>query len=884
MATLNEIRSTFLNYFKKNGHQVVSSSPLVPRNDPTLMFVNSGMVQFKNLFTGLEKREYVKAVTAQKCVRAGGKHNDLDNVGYTARHHTFFEMLGNFSFGDYFKSEAISLAWNLITNEFGIPKDKLYVTIFHTDDEAALIWKKVGVPEDRIIRISSSDNFWQMGPTGPCGPCTEIFYDHGDHIWGGPPGSPEEEGDRFIEIWNIVFMQNEQFDDGSMKALDIQSIDTGMGLERIGALLQGSHDNYDTDTMRNLMQASAEATSTDIDGKHNVHHRVVADHLRSTSFLIADGVLPANDGRGYVLRRIMRRAMRHVHLLGSKKPIMHNLVGSLIQQMGSAYPELGQAHSLIEETLFQEETRFRQTLERGLKLLDDELDRVPEGVDFSGETAFKLYDTYGFPLDLTQDALREKGRTVDTAEFDNAMAEQKAKARAAWIGTGQISDEAIWFELAENTPATDFLGYDTDTAEAQLLILIKEGDRVSSAKEGDTIQLILNQTPFYAESGGQVGDQGHLQTADCKIQINDTKQFAGLFVHSGKILRGLIKEGDSVSLFVDADRRNKIKANHSSTHLLHEALRQLLGDHVAQRGSLNAEDRLRFDFSHSGLLTSEEIQSIEKSVNKYIRQNSSVQTRIMTPDDAREIGAQALFGEKYGDEVRVVSMGHQQDTGKGIGGETYSLELCGGTHVKKTGEIGAFTILSDSASSAGVRRIDALTGESAVIHLARRSKQVNELSILLKVAPEDLSERVNVLMDEKKSLSNEVAELKRKLALSGGGAGETAKAEIINGIPFFAQVYSGIPGKELPSLVDEHKARLVSGVILLIAECENRVSVAVGVSSDLTDKISAVDIVRSSVPELGGKGGGGRPDLAQGGGTDISGADAAITAVKSLLK
>ena len=884
MATLNEIRSTFLNYFKKNGHQVVSSSPLVPRNDPTLMFVNSGMVQFKNLFTGLEKREYVKAVTAQKCVRAGGKHNDLDNVGYTARHHTFFEMLGNFSFGDYFKSEAISLAWNLITNEFGIPKDKLYVTIFHTDDEAALIWKKVGVPEDRIIRISSSDNFWQMGPTGPCGPCTEIFYDHGDHIWGGPPGSPEEEGDRFIEIWNIVFMQNEQFDDGSMKALDIQSIDTGMGLERIGALLQGSHDNYDTDTMRNLMQASAEATSTDIDGKHNVHHRVVADHLRSTSFLIADGVLPANDGRGYVLRRIMRRAMRHVHLLGSKKPIMHNLVGSLIQQMGSAYPELGQAHSLIEETLFQEETRFRQTLERGLKLLDDELDRVPEGVDFSGETAFKLYDTYGFPLDLTQDALREKGRTVDTAEFDNAMAEQKAKARAAWIGTGQISDEAIWFELAENTPATDFLGYDTDTAEAQLLALIKEGDRVSSAKEGDTIQLILNQTPFYAESGGQVGDQGHLQSADCKIQINDTKQFAGLFVHSGKILRGLIKEGDSVSLFVDADRRNKIKANHSSTHLLHEALRQLLGDHVAQRGSLNAEDRLRFDFSHSGLLTSEEIQSIEKSVNKYIRQNSSVQTRIMTPDDAREIGAQALFGEKYGDEVRVVSMGHQQDTGKGIAGETYSLELCGGTHVKKTGEIGAFTILSDSASSAGVRRIDALTGESAVIHLARRSKQVNELSILLKVAPEDLSERVNVLMDEKKNLSNEVAELKRKLALSGGGAGEAAKAETINGIPFFAQVYSGIPGKELPSLVDEHKARLVSGVILLIAECENRVSVAVGVSSDLTDKISAVDIVRSSVPELGGKGGGGRPDLAQGGGTDISGADAAITAVKSLLK
>ena len=884
MANLNEIRSTFLNYFKKNGHQIVSSSPLVPRNDPTLMFVNSGMVQFKNLFTGLEKRDYVRAVTAQKCVRAGGKHNDLDNVGYTARHHTFFEMLGNFSFGDYFKSEAISLAWSLITDEFGISKNKLYVTIFHTDDEAALIWKKVGVPEDRIIRISSSDNFWQMGPTGPCGPCTEIFYDHGDHIWGGPPGSPEEEGDRFIEIWNIVFMQNEQFDDGSMKALDIQSIDTGMGLERIGALLQGSHDNYDTDTMKNLMQASAEATSTDIDGKHNVHHRVIADHLRSTSFLIADGVLPANDGRGYVLRRIMRRAMRHVHLLGSKKPIMHNLVSSLIQQMGSAYPELGQAHSLIEETLFQEETRFRQTLERGLKLLDHELDKVPEGVEFSGETAFKLYDTYGFPLDLTQDALREKSRTVNTSEFDNAMAEQKAKARAAWIGTDQISDEAIWFELAENTPATEFLGYETDTAEAQLLTLIKDGERVSSAKAGEKIQLIFNQTPFYAESGGQLGDQGHLQFADCKIQIGDTKQFAGLFVHSGENLTGLIKEGDSVSLFVDAERRNKIKANHSSTHLLHEALRQLLGGHVAQRGSLNAEDRLRFDFSHSGILTSEEIQSIEKSVNTFIRQNSSVETRIMTPDDAREIGAQALFGEKYGDEVRVVSMGHQQGTGKGIGGKTYSLELCGGTHVKKTGEIGAFTILSDSASSAGVRRIDALTGESAIIHLAKRSQQVNELSTLLKVSPEELSQRVIVLMDEKKSLSNEVVELKRKLALSGDGTGEAVKAEVINGIPFFAQVYSGISGKELPSLVDEQKARLASGVILLIAESENRVAVAVGVSSDLTNKISAVDIVRSAVPELGGKGGGGRPDLAQGGGTDISGADAAITVVKSLLK
>ena len=883
MVSLNEIRSTFLSYFKKNGHEIVSSSPLVPRNDPTLMFTNSGMVQFKNLFTGLEKRDYLRAVTAQKCVRAGGKHNDLDNVGYTARHHTFFEMLGNFSFGDYFKSEAIPLAWNLITKEFGIPAEKLYVTVFHTDDEAALIWKKVGVPEDRIIKISTSDNFWQMGPTGPCGPCTEIFYDHGEQIWGGLPGSPEEDGDRFIEIWNIVFMQNERFDDGSMKELDIQSIDTGMGLERIGALLQGSHDNYDTDTMRNLMLASAEATSSDIDGKHNVHHRVIADHLRSTAFLIADGVLPANDGRGYVLRRIMRRAMRHVHLLGSKTPIMHNLVVSLIQQMGSAYPELGLAQSLIEETLLQEETRFRQTLDRGLKLLDDELARFPEGEEFSGETAFKLYDTYGFPLDLTQDALREKGRVVNTAAFDIAMADQKAKARAAWVGTGQLADDAIWFELADKILPTEFLGYETDTAVAQLQKLVKDGVEVLSAKVDDTVQLIFNQTPFYAESGGQVGDQGFIQTSDSLIQINDTKKFAGLFIHSGTVSKGYVEEGDSVSLFVDTARRNRVKANHSATHLLHEALRQLLGNHVAQRGSLNSEDRLRFDFSHSSLLTNEEIQSIEKSVNKYIRQNSFVQTRIMTPDDARGIGAQALFGEKYGDEVRVVSMGHKKDSGKGLEGQTYSLELCGGTHVKRTGEIGTFTILSDSASSSGVRRIEALTGESALKHLTKRSQQVSELGALLKVSVDELTQRVNVLMEERKNLAGEVAELKRKLALSGGENGKTPKAEKVNGISFFAQIYSGISGKDLPSLVDENKDRLKRGVVLLIAESDNRVAVAAGVSTDLTDKISAVDIVRAAVPELGGKGGGGRPDLAQGGGTDISGADAAITAVKKLL-
>ena len=883
MTSLNEIRSTFLNYFKKNGHEVVPSSPLVPRNDPTLMFANSGMVQFKNLFTGLEKRDYVRAVTAQKCVRAGGKHNDLDNVGYTARHHTFFEMLGNFSFGDYFKSEAIPFAWKLITEEFDIPADKLYATVYHTDEEAASIWKKVGVPEHRIIKIDTSDNFWQMGPTGPCGPCTEIFYDHGEHIWGGPPGSADEDGDRFIEIWNIVFMQNEQFDDGSMKALDMQSIDTGMGLERIGALLQGSHDNYDTDTMRSLMFSSAEATSTDLDGKYNVHHRVIADHLRSTSFLIADGVLPANDGRGYVLRRIMRRAMRHVHLLGSSDPIMHKLVGSLVQQMGNAYPELGQAKSLIEETLLQEETRFRQTLDRGLTLLDEELERVPEGEELSGKTAFKLYDTYGFPLDLTQDALREKGRTVNTAEFDTAMAEQKAKARAAWMGTGQISDEGIWFEIADDVQVTDFLGYDTDTSEAQLLALVKDGKKAQSADSGEEVQLIFNQTPFYAESGGQIGDRGHIQFADCQIQINDTKKFAGLFVHSGKILKGSIQEGDAVTLFVDTERRRKIKANHSATHLLHEALRQLLGDHVAQRGSLNSDERLRFDFSHSALLTHEELHSAEKAVNAYIRQNSSVHTRIMTPEDARKIGAQALFGEKYGDEVRVVSMGHQSASGKGINGETYSLELCGGTHVKQTGEIGAFTILSDTASSAGVRRIEALTGEKAVVHLAQRSQQINEVSGLLKVSPDDLSQRVNILLNERKRLTSEVAELKRKLALAGEPNAEVAQAEQVNGVPFFAQTYSGISGKELPSLIDEHKERLKSGVILLITENDNRISIAAGVSSDLVDKISAVDIVRCAVPEIGGKGGGGRPDLAQGGGTDILGVEKAISAVRSFL-
>ncbi|WP_300513523.1 alanine--tRNA ligase, partial [Aliiroseovarius sp.] len=737
MASLNDIRSTFLNYFAKNGHEVVDSSPLVPRNDPTLMFVNSGMVQFKNLFTGVETRDYKRATTSQKCVRAGGKHNDLDNVGYTARHHTFFEMLGNFSFGDYFKKEAIPFAWELITREFDIPKDKLYTTVYHTDDEAFEIWKKVGVPEDRIIRIATHDNFWQMGPTGPCGPCTEIFYDHGEHIWGGPPGSPEEDGDRFIEIWNIVFMQNEQFEDGSMIDLEMQSIDTGMGLERIGALLQGSHDNYDTDLFKSLIEASAHATSTDPFGDKNVHHRVIADHLRSTSFLMADGVMPSNEGRGYVLRRIMRRAMRHAHLLGAKDPVMHRLVPALVGQMGQAYPELGRAQVMIEETLLTEETRFKATLERGLKLLDDELVDMPEGANLPGETAFKLYDTYGFPLDLTQDALREKGRGVDTDGFDAAMEEQKAKARAAWSGSGEQADATVWFDLAEEKGVTEFLGYDTEHAEGQIVALVAGGDAVDTASAGDEVQIVVNQTPFYAEAGGQVGDTGLIRTESGSAKVTDTRKVAGVFIHFATVDEGEIAAGQGAELAVDHLRRTAIRANHSATHLLHEALRAELGEHVAQRGSLNAPDRLRFDFSHNKGLSRQELDNVAMEVNAYIRQNTAVETRIMTPDDARDLGAQALFGEKYGDEVRVVSMGHAP-TGKGTDGQTYSIELCGGTHVKQTGDIGLCVILGDSASSAGVRRIEALTGKAAFAYLEEETKRVAELAGVLKAQPGEL--------------------------------------------------------------------------------------------------------------------------------------------------
>ncbi|WP_151979443.1 MULTISPECIES: alanine--tRNA ligase [unclassified Roseovarius] len=886
MPTLNEIRSTFLSFFERNDHRVVDSSPLVPRNDPTLMFTNSGMVQFKNCFTGVEHRDYVRATTSQKCVRAGGKHNDLDNVGYTARHHTFFEMLGNFSFGDYFKEQAIPYAWDLLTKDFGIDKSKLLVTVYHTDDEAANIWKKyAGLSDDRIIRIKTDDNFWSMGSTGPCGPCTEIFYDHGDSIWGGPPGSAEEDGDRFIEIWNLVFMQNERFEDGSMRALDMQSIDTGMGLERIGALLQGKHDNYDTDLMRSLIEASAHATSQDPDGPGRVHHRVIADHLRSTSFLMADGVMPSNEGRGYVLRRIMRRAMRHAHMLGAKDPVMHRLVPALVAQMGQAFPELGRAQAMIEETLKLEETRFKQTLERGLRLLDDELSDLAEGAALPGATAFKLYDTYGFPLDLTQDALREKGRDVDTAGFDAAMAEQKAKARAAWAGTGEAADQAVWFDIAEEKGTTDFLGYDTERAEGQIVALVRDGGRVSAATMGESVQIVLNQTPFYAESGGQVGDSGLLKTETGQVRVADTKKVAGVFVHIAVVETGEIKAGQAAQLEVSHTRRSAIRANHSATHLLHEALRGALGEHVAQRGSLNAEDRLRFDFSHAKALSAAELERVEREVNDYIRQNAPVETRIMAPDDARALGAQALFGEKYGDEVRVVSMGQAEGSGKGADGRTYSIELCGGTHVRRTGDIGVFVALAESASSAGVRRIEALTGAAAFDYLSGQAARLGQVASDLKARPEDVAERVKVLMEERRALANEVAQLRRELAMSGGaGQGGGAEAREVGGVKLIAQVLTGVQGKDLPPLIDEHKARLGSGAVLLIADTGGKVAVAAGVTEDLTDRISAVEMVRAAVAELGGKGGGGRADMAQGGGTSMDGAEAAIAAATGVIE
>ncbi|MFV0473775.1 MAG: alanine--tRNA ligase [Pikeienuella sp.] len=885
MVSLNDIRSTFFDYFEKNGHAQVESSPLVPRNDPTLMFTNAGMVQFKNVFTGLEHRDYNRAVTSQKCVRAGGKHNDLDNVGYTARHHTFFEMLGNFSFGDYFKSDAIPFAWDLITKEFGLPKEKLLVTIYHDDDEAAEIWKKhAGLSDDRIIRIATSDNFWSMGATGPCGPCSEIFFDHGDHIPGGPPGSPDEDGDRFIEIWNLVFMQFEQHEDGSRTSLPRPSIDTGMGLERIGAVLQGKHDNYDTDLMRALIEASAHASHTEPDAPGTrIHHRVIADHLRSTSFLIADGVLPSNEGRGYVLRRIMRRAMRHAHLLGVEAPLMHRLVPALVRQMGQAFPELGRAQPLIEETLALEENRFRKTLDRGLGLLDDAVAKLPEGAALPGETAFKLYDTYGFPLDLTQDALREKGLTVEVEGFDAAMKAAQDLARINWVGSGETADATVWFDLAEKHGVTEFLGYETETAEGQIVALVRDGAEVKLLKAGESGALVLNQTPFYAESGGQVGDSGVIRTDAGAARVTDVKKMQGVFAHMIEVTEGEIRAGAGAELVVDHDRRSAIRANHSATHLMHEALRAHLGAQVAQRGSLNAEDRLRFDFSHSKAMSAGEISAVEREVNAYIRQNAPVSTRLMSPDEARALGAQALFGEKYGDEVRVVAMGTRPEGETSPTGRVYSMELCGGTHVKATGEIGLFVVTSEAASAAGVRRIEALTGEPARAYLAARAEALAEAAAALKTRPDEVAARAKALVDERKQLQAEIADLRRELAM-GGGAGAGPEEKRIGDVTFVAQALSGVSPKDLRGMIDEIKARIGSGVVLLIAESGGKAAAACGVTDDLTARLSAVDLVRAAAVALGGQGGGGRPDMAQAGGADAGKALEAIEAVEKLLE
>ncbi|WP_374304367.1 alanine--tRNA ligase [Ferrovibrio sp.] len=874
MSSASDIRQAFLDYFAKAGHQVVDSSPLVPRNDPTLMFTNAGMVQFKNVFTGQEKRPYTRAATSQKCVRAGGKHNDLDNVGYTARHHTFFEMLGNFSFGDYFKEEAIPFAWNLITREYGLPKDKLWVTVYHDDDQAFNIWKKVaGLPDERIVRIATSDNFWAMGDTGPCGPCSEIFYDHGDKVAGGPPGSPDADGDRYIEIWNLVFMQFEQVTKEQRISLPKPSIDTGMGLERITAVMQGKHDNYDIDIMRTLIEASADFAHTDADGEHKMSHRVIADHLRSSCFLIADGVLPSNEGRGYVLRRIMRRAMRHAQLMGCKEPLMHRLVPALVSVMGRAYPELGRAESLISETLKLEETRFKQTLDRGLKLLDEATTGMSKGDMLPGEVAFKLYDTYGFPLDLTQDALRLRGINVNLDGFQEAMAAQRAEARKAWAGSGEAATEKVWFDIKEEQGASEFLGYDTEAAEGRIDAIVVNGQPVQEAKAGAEVAVVLNQTPFYAESGGQVGDTGVIATAGgAKVQISDTQKKLGLLhVHVGKVVEGNLKVGDMATLTVDHARRSAIRANHSATHLLHAALRRKLGDHVTQKGSLVSPDRFRFDISHPKPLSADETLAVEAEVNEIVRQNSDVTTRLMTPDEAIAAGAMALFGEKYGDEVRVLAMG------KLDGGKDYSVELCGGTHVRRTGDIGLFKIVNEGAVAAGVRRIEALTGEAARAYFAEQEETLKAAADALKAQPREVPQRLTALLEEKRKLERELSELRKQLATGGGAGGPQVKD--LNGVKYAARRLDGVPAKDLRGMVDALKKELGSGVVALTSVADGKVAVVVGVSADLTAKLNAADLVKIATPLIGGQGGGGRPDFAQGGGADPTGAEKALDAI-----
>ena len=885
MTGLAQIRSTFLDFYKKQGHEVVSSSPLVPRNDPTLMFANSGMVQFKNVFTGAEKRPYTRATTAQKCVRAGGKHNDLDNVGYTARHHTFFEMLGNFSFGDYFKPDAIEWAWTLITKEYGLPKDKLSVTVYHNDDDAFNLWKKVaGLPDSRIIRIPTADNFWAMGDTGPCGPCSEIFFDHGDKIWGGPPGSPEQDGDRFIEIWNLVFMQFEQITKEQRVDLPRPSIDTGMGLERIAAVLQGTHDNYETDLFRSLIAAIVEQTNVPAEGEAKASNRVIADHLRATSFLIADGVMPSNEGRGYVLRRIMRRAMRHAELLGAREPLMHKLVPALVREMGAAYPELSRAQPMITETLKLEETRFRTTLVRGMKLLADESSGLKKGDTFSGETAFKLYDTYGFPLDLTQDALKARDIKVDGDAFAKSMAKQKADARAKWKGTGEEKTDTVWFEIRERVGGTEFLGYDTERAEGEVMALTHDGKDVAVLNEGQVGVILVNQTPFYGESGGQTGDQGIIRRADGAIfRVIDTqKRLGDVFVHHGKVEKGSFRAGQAVELEVDHLRRFGNRAHHSATHLLHEGLRRVLGEHVAQKGSLVEPGRLRFDFSHSKGMSADELAKVEAIANEVVLQNDLVSTRLLSVDAAIAEGAMALFGEKYGDEVRVVSMGRNEPGSKR---PIYSLELCGGTHVARTGDIGLIRIVGESASSAGVRRMEALVGEAARDYLGEQDRRVLAAASALKVAPQDVLSRIEVLLDERKKMERELADAKRQLAMGGGNSG-SASADVveINGTKVMARLLKGVSANDLKPLADEGKKTLGSGIVILVSVSEDgKGAVVAGVTADLTAKYNAVDLVKAGAVAMGGKGGGGRPDMAQAGGPDGAKSNEALTAIKALI-
>jgi alanyl-tRNA synthetase len=887
MTSVNDIRSTFLNFFAKNGHEIVPSSPLVPRNDPTLMFTNAGMVQFKNVFTGVEKRPYQRATTSQKCVRAGGKHNDLDNVGYTARHLTFFEMLGNFSFGDYFKERAIELAWKLITQEFGLKKDKLLVTVYHTDDDAAVLWKKIaGFTDDRIIRIPTSDNFWAMGDTGPCGPCSEIFIDRGEHIWGGPPGSPEEDGDRFLEFWNLVFMQFEQVTPEQRLDLPRPSIDTGMGLERMASVLQGVESVFETDMFRNLIEAAASALGQGPVKDNIASYRVIADHLRASSFLISDGVLPSNEGRGYVLRRIMRRAMRHAQLLGAKDPLMHRLVWALVREMGQAYPELVRAEKLIEETLRLEETRFRKTLARGLSILDEKSAGLKKGDMFDGDTAFTLYDTYGFPLDLTQDALKSRGISVDQASFEDAMERQRQKARASWVGSGEAATETIWFPLREKLGATEFLGYETESAEGAVAALVKDGKEVDSLKAGESGAIVLNQTPFYGESGGQVGDIGLMLGEGVKFRVTETQKKAGdVFVHIGTVEQGTLKPGTALQLEVDHARRSAIRRNHSATHLLHEALRQVLGDHIAQRGSLVAPDRLRFDFVHPKPITADELARVEDIANEVVLENDEVTTRLMAVDDAREAGARALFGEKYGDEVRVVSMGKgAREHGQNALG--WSVELCGGTHVKRTGDIGLISVTSESAVASGVRRIEALTGQLARKHANDVMGLAKTAAAELRTTIEDVPARITALLDERKKLERELSDARKKLAMGGGSSGNGAATGVreVGDVKLMARAVEGIEMKDLKSLADDGKKQLGSGVVAIVGVTgDGKAGVVVGVTPDLVARYNAVDLVRVASEALGGKGGGGRPDMAQAGGPDGAKASAALDAIEKAM-